>query len=462
MRLRWWIFATFSGALVAAVIWLWPVAPIWRSGPGSGYLQGMSPDGRVLITTTLDMQFGRNGEPQIFRWDTETGELISKVSMKCSDPASYMYNFVWPSGDGLLALVGEGTSSLATVSGSLGYKGGTCYVHDGITGQRLTGPIQGVISAPRQPFSQDGKWFIGGRGDPKVGFSSMGGADIYATNTGERVIALPDRDGSKATTCLFAPDSATVAVCWSPIDKKDSGRPTRIEILELPSGKVLRQFDLPSRHWLAMDRWDGQRLTARDEAAGEPPDGRVWQGWVFDTSADPIGTGVADPLLQGGSGPKGLYSFWVEGRDCVGIGRIVVPNPEPSWLDSWRDWVAAQTGLDISSDRQRGVSVKILSRSDGETRYTLPRLVGLNISISPDGRRLACFSKWNADGIEVWDIDPPPRWPWALAAAVGVGGVFLAIGRWRRKREMMAMRHARGGPLPDVGAVASNGSSFTI
>jgi hypothetical protein len=440
MRFRWWLLATLSGAAMATAIWLWPVKPIWRSGPGVGYLQGMSPDGRVLVTTVDTRLDRRPADPLVCRWDAETGQLISKVSMKCSDPANYIYNYVWPSGDGLHALVGEGTPSLAPSSGRFGYyNGGICYLHDGITGRRLFGPIPDVIQAPDHPFSQDGQWFIGQRGDPNVGLRSLGGCDIYATKTGERIIALPDRDGLKATTCLFAPDSATVAVCWSPNDKKDSGRPLRIEILELPSGKLLRQFDLPMRQWVQMEKWDGQRLTAMDIVAGEPPDGRIRQGWVFDTSNDPVGNGVADPMLQGVSGPKGRHSHWVEGHECVAI-YSRVPLREPSQLDSWREWVAANTGLDVASDRRDGVSIKILSRSDGEARYTLPRLVGFGISIPPDGRRLACYSNTLNDGIDVWDIDPPPRWPWALAAGLSASAVFLAIGRWRRKRELAAVR----------------------
>jgi hypothetical protein len=455
MRRRWYILAALAGALAAAAVWGWPVSPLWRSGPDVGRLEGFSPDGRTLVTARVPPEDSCFPNPEVCRWDANTGKLLGRVQMPCAEPAAG--NLVTPSADGRRVLVGERMSSDINST----FITGDWYLHDGITGQRKAGPIPGVTLVDHNAFSPDARWFVGIRGQLRNCFRERAGIDIFSADTGDLVLALPDRDGLVAGECFFAPDSATVAVDWWPQDWKCEV-PTKhtVQVFKLSSGHERYRFELPPRPWLRINKWDGRCLEAirlegfvrgtdgppgyfvgrscgfdRDAVitlqGGAAPGYSIGCSFVFDLSQDPVGDGVEDPLLREFIGAP-VSLVWKDGPGWVAY-FCILPSPRQSTgFTVWRDWFAAKVGVSPSVDQVMKIKARFVDRGTGAVRYELPYIVGYECDVRRDGRRLACPTD---DGrVEVWDTDPPPRWPATLAVgAVAAGGV-LALGRWRCRR----------------------------
>jgi hypothetical protein len=433
MRRRWYILAALAGVVAAGVVWAWPVGPRWRSGPEAGRLEGFSPDGRTLVTSRVPPGNGLTyPNPEVSRWDAATGVLLGRADMSCAVP--FTLKAVSPSADGRLALVGEGPTLDLT---SQNFASGEWYLHDAVTGERLAGPIAGVAMASYGAFSRDGRWFTGTRGDPRGGFKGLGGNDIFSAETGGLVVALPDRDGLRAWPS-FAPDGETAAVHWGPKDPKDAGARHSVQIIELPSGRERRRFDLPPRNWVRVRNWDGRRLQVVASDPDVPSYGFPRRCYVFDLSQDPAGEGVEEPgLSEDANGEIPIY--WAEDTGRAAYFRMVPPVPTgtPSPLE---DLLTRLLGPAHTPSRPMQVSVRFVDTATGATRYQLPRPIGHPVIVSPDGRLLACAG--DEQSVEVWDTDPPTRWPGALAAGATAAGGVLALGWWRRRRPATAKRPA--------------------
>jgi hypothetical protein len=421
VRKRWYVLAVAAGGLLGGAVWLWPVKALWRSPPQAGFPRGFSPDGRIVVTRLVPSQrhlspdlsvmrlvpAQRHLPPVVSRWDTETGKLLSKAYMQCEHPTRIKE--VRPSPDGRLALVGEGFNSDPTRED---FESGEWFLHDGMTGKRFAGPIPDVSFVPVEPFSPDGRFFWAMR-DPEAWPRP---SSIHSGATGELLFALPDRDRLEGVA--FAPDGETVAVLW--LSKDEAAHLVRI--IELPSGKERRKLQLPQRDWVMLGKWDGRQFEAVAFEASEV------RWFTFDLAQDVV-EGVEDPLRKE-SMDKGEPNVWIAGESWVAY-VTPVPPPEPpdnpGWWERLTTWMGARPALAQSPQ----LSVRLADRLTGETRYELLQPSG-PCFITADGRRLACAAENEA--VEVWDLDPPPRWPRALAAGAVIALAVLALGRWRGTR----------------------------
>jgi hypothetical protein len=226
MRWLWLGLAVLAGVAVAAAVWLLGAGPAWRSPPGAGELEGFSPDSTTVVTS-LPRHFGR--DPEVCRWNAVTGRLLGRTTFPCADPKRIKP--VRPSADGRKALVGEGEPISPPIGSELpDFGSGDWYLHDGITGKRLAGPIRGVSMVFRNAFSLDGRWALGFHFDPggkgKPPWSGKRTLHIFSA-TGEVIAQVGERDGSDPTGCLFAPNGDSAAICWGYIDKQSGyDRPT--------------------------------------------------------------------------------------------------------------------------------------------------------------------------------------------------------------------------------------------
>ncbi len=252
------------------------------------------------------------------------------------------------------------------------------------------------------------------------------------------MLSLTDKNGMNWYP-IFASNSASVALIGRQAGPNNAG-PLPIRIIELPSAKELRRFDLPGlpeRQWLHIRRWDGRYLLAVQIVQLESEGRKEWQQITFDTSTDPLGEGTIDPMLRLHEESANDSTFWSEAPDRAAFGKII-RGGQKSRLDEVREWLTAKLGIDLTPQHQIRANVRIVDRATGETRYQLPRPLAITICLSRDGRRLAATH--DHDSIEVWNVDPPPRWPFALSAgALSFGGI-LAFGRWRRRRELARVR----------------------
>lgn len=451
-----YILATLAAALAAAAVWCWPVQPLWQSGPNAGTLKGFSPDGQLVVT----FLWSGSGIPFVSRWDAATGKLLSRVEFPLAHPGNP--RMFWPSPDGRRAVLGESPKMNPDPSDG-NFWGGEWRLFDAVTGKQLAGPFVGLTMIDQgSAFSPDGRWFWGIRGDVRAE-SGIDGIDIYSADTGDHLFGL--HGDSRAGDCLFAPDGMTAAVDLIPKKGKSEADTRTFRIIELPSGRERRRFQLPPGPWIRYDHWDGRYL---DAVAIEPngPHGKpLWFTCRFDTDQDPLGEGTQDPLLQWDEAIGGERGSWIHSpdrADCVGYFRIAARD-ELSKENAWLAWFNRQLGLERPPFNAIPMSVRFVDRATGQTRHELPRLVGHPPRLSPDGRRFACHTR-SGNAIEVCDTHPPVRWHKALlaglAAAAGVLAIAAAIATCRRLWGRRRMPGGEGSAavasgVPTVGPVAS-------
>ncbi len=420
------IAAALVGLFAAWATWAWPDAPLWQSGPDAGRLEGFSPDGHVVVTTRIPPPNAglRFPDPEVSRWDAATGTLLSRAVLPCAAPDGV--KAARPSPDGRLVLVGEGHMDRRDPTMVPPFSTGAWYLHDGISGARTLGPVRGLAAVP--VFSADGRWCWGKCGAARGGREGLRGSAVFSTASGEPVLDFPDRNGKTAVACFFAPDSSSAAVWWRDAKASDAGH--EVHIIELPSCRS-RPFVLPPRRWLWVTGWDGRYLDTIVNGPEGTPDRPQRCSCVLDLSGDTVGPGVEDPLLRPQGGGAGAAEGWHAGSDWVAF-FTHLPSEAPPARTGWWEALASRLGLRRAQGRlPLSAKVWFVDRASGVVRYEVPRPVYLTFKFSPDGRRLAGTT---ADGgVEVWDTDPPPRWPRALATGWATAAAILGLGWWRRR-----------------------------
>jgi hypothetical protein len=174
-----------------------------------------------------------------------------------------------------------------------------------------------------------------------------------------------------------------------------------------------------------INNWDGKRLEALFGTFPYPTSPVVWHSCVFDLSQEPVGDGEEDPLLQGT--PNRWGYVWQQGPGWVAY----CGNYYPTRAEMWGRWVAARLGLAPAPDKGLELNVRLVDRATGKTRYEFPYPLRHPCFVNQDGRWVTCASK--DGGVELWDAEPPVRWPFALAAGGVAAGSVLGIGKWRRR-----------------------------
>jgi hypothetical protein len=415
---RSWLIPLGFGLAVAGAVWWWPAQPMWRSGPNAGKLWQFSADERTIVvaweppSTTQD--------PEVSRWDVETGRLLGRVRLPCADPAAL--KSVGASPDGTRALVGEG---FPDTPASASFASGDWYLHDAVTGRRLMGPIPGAAAAGMWSFSPDSRWFYIACGDRRGGFRGVHGCAIGSAASGRLVVRLDERQGLKGPQLKFAPDGNSACAFWAAPEFQAGKVKAAIQVIDLPSGRDRRWLDLPARPWTRVESWDGRQLVmvVSDGAdAAAYPRHRC----IFDLAQGSAGEGIdlSEPAEQ-----KDL--FWKDGPgwrarfEYVPPGKSLLSPRLAYGLDLALGFFGIRRDPQTGNRRQ----VRFVDPDTGATRYELPRPVRISCIVSPSGRRMACNTADN--GVEVWDVDPPPRWPWAVGAGLVAAAVTSALGRLR-------------------------------
>ncbi len=428
------VFAVLAAVFAAALVWLWPQQPLWRSPANVGRLESFSPDGSVIVTSlTPPPDVNGNPDPVVYRWNAQLGELVSRVELPCTERKAIKR--VLPSADGRLALVGEGASS-SPARGD--FHSGDWFLHDAITGRRLSGPIPKLTEARLETvfyptlFSPDGQWFHGRRIRTDKGIKMC--AEVFSATTGDLVLSCAP-DGYGCIVWSIAPDGSSAAISLAAINGRIKGIPDAVMIVELPSGKELRRFDLPFDSIIGINHWDGRRLHTTLRSPNGPNGIKVLSSLTFDTTLEPIGEGVGDPMLVAEFPNDGQPKYWLDGSESVAYVQILsgldIVQTRP-WYQEARQWLAKHVGVSYTPPRGVHVSVNVVNRQSKATTFVSPQPLGHPVMVSPSGRLLACATDDN--GIAVWDTNPGPRWAWSLAAGFGALAVFWLLGRvrWRR------------------------------
>jgi hypothetical protein len=440
MKKRWLVLAGAIGLSSAVAVWQWPPTPLWhRAGGGDvpAPTQRTRPEALCEV-----LRFGRDDRSlyaaegltgtgaypharRLCRWDAVTGELLGTVSISYKPNSLRVQMRLSP--DARTVLLGE-----PEMRGNVIYPSWIWLLFDAQSGQRRGKPIVDVHPSTPGAFSRGSRWFWVNRGNVSKLFD---GIDIIETATGKAVVELRDRDDGDPHDCCFAPDGSAAAVHFIHWGKGPKAvNRSSVRIIELPSGREIRRFDLPMRSWHRLNEWAGDRLYAEVNVPNGPPGCYLRQSYSFDLTAKSIGEGTPEPLLNGQvDGQKG-ETYWDNGPGWVAH-LSSGPREVKKW-EEWLEWLAPKVAMKFRVKRGLDNSVRFFDAGTGRLRYELPSTVTLPCVISSDGKRVACVQ---ADGmIEVWDADPRPRWPWVLAAGMIGAGPILIFGRWRRRRRSLA------------------------
>lgn len=429
-----YVFAVLTAVFAAAVVFLWPVGPMWQSPPNveaqNGFsanrLHGFSPDGTVIVTSFVAApDASGKSDPVISRWDASSGQLLSRAELPCI--RQIRGDEIRTSADGRLALVAE----ISAVVDQFDY-----FLHDAITGRRLAGPIQ----ARGFGFSEDGRW-LHTRTSRRISSTQYGSIEIRSATTGEPILSCPAPDGFSTVTHMLAPDGASMAIVLGSMKTSRAGKQYSVMIVELPSGKEIRRFDLPGTNWEQIDRWDGRRLQFRLTKMLEPSgSGNIKGSRTFDTTLDPIGWGTSDPLLTAASFEGEPPKDWIDGSESVAylewLRQPTVPTPGHQIFLQWLLRIAGVRNVPpYVPPNGEHMIVRVVDRKSGMATYEAVHPAHQSIKVSSSGRLLACMSQDSV--VTVWDTAPEPRWkrwPWSLAAGLSVLAVCWLLGRvrWRR------------------------------
>jgi hypothetical protein len=423
MRERWLMIAAVVGLVGAAVVWQWPVSPVWqRTGAIDGEVLRFGPDDRTLYTAEGLTGRGTGSgavprTPRLCKWDAATGELLNTVSISCTAVIPRGVTLLSP--DARVLLICQPES--ATNNGSW-----TWLLFDAETGQQRGAPLGDVRYPCTANFSCDGRWLWLRHGSKSKG---LDGVDIVATENAKRVVKVRGNEGEIPVNCCFSPHGSVAAIEYL------GGSTAKIRIVELPSGREIRQFDLATRKGTRVAEWTewvGDRLYATVEGPNGPK-GYLWECYSFDLSAESIGEGTLEPLLGGRRDALKIQVYWDRGPGWV----AQLSSGQEPW-EKWIHWLGAKLGFKLNSRREQDYVLRFLNADTGRLRYEFPIPVDFPRAISRDGKRFARVGIFGV--VEVWDVDPPARWPWVLMAGIVGAGLTLVFGRWRSRTKATSAR----------------------
>src|SRR5262249_13704019 len=140
------------------------------------------------------------------------------------------------------------------------------------------------------------------------------------------------------------------------------------------------------------------------------------------------GEGVEQPLLGGPTEGAEGARCWQNGPGWAACLQLLPPEDQGTSHGWWAS-LMAQLGAKQDPSPMRAV-LCMTDPDSGAARYKFPKPRGYPCVFTPDGRRLACAG--GSESVAVWDTDPWPRWPGAVAAGVVAAGSVLALG-WHRR-----------------------------
>jgi WD40 repeat protein len=423
MRLLRIIVLLLVSALVAGVVMVWPVLPMWRAKEdGWSTLQGFSRDSREVITTHYTKD---EGVLYVCRRDVLSGNLLAKVILESHKQASY----------GLTLL--DDRQTIATGSGPPSYlmRDTKWNFFDIRSGARVAGPHDSV-NQPLETSSSDGQWYCLLRTDPPNGENEF---ELYSRSKG-LVHKWAVSGDLNPVSVKIAPDGQRVAVAWTTLIRRGLGpaeKLSRVSVHDLPSCQEENLIELPPCEHATILGWDGDSLDVLALSwprKGEDPVNQVYRFRIQGQSVqqDPVNS-----MLSSFSEGHLNYRVLDLGSDWVAYFALLSPDQQiPIW-EKCRDWVIEKLGGAPWPKDAPLCVIKVRDTQTGRFRQTLSPLLINHVRISPDGKYLA--NRLVDGGIAVWDLDPTPRWMIAVPTGVGTFAVLLLLfGRLRRKRKVAA------------------------
>jgi hypothetical protein len=343
------------------------------------------------------------------RWDAQTGSLLDEVKLSLADDIDLAGTSLSPDGSVLLISASQDQSS---------QREPMIRISDARTGALRINTVTGWLQDRSMPFSPNGQYFWGNDRNNVV---------AIATATGKRTLLVPPpRNADNLGGAIFSPDSSALAAIWTNIY---SGVFDCVQIFDLVTGKERRRLTLQELRGQDINAWVGNCLYLVGEAWDPEKDRPYLQRSVVDLRADPPGKAIPELRVSAPSDYGTGQGGWIDGLDWVARYDIIVGNRK--W-GPWSAWLIHWLG---TSQPSLNVQLKVINRRTGRESRLFDIGLGsrAGYSISRNGKSVACM----ADGgiIEVWDIDAPLRWRWALGAGMASAGLVLLVGRWRSRQQ---------------------------
>jgi WD40 repeat protein len=410
--------ALMLGLLAFGVVLYWPASPLWRVP--------VSPHTQVVSASP-------SGET-IFVWDWEKGDR-TVVEQRVKDGAVVRRLTMPPEGDdwGLwdIKAAAGGTKLFARslrgrTHGNFFNSHHRMLVLDVGTGAILSGPFPFVGSSGTDPLlSADGRWLAVYDHEREVNWV------VYSTETGKATVIQPRHGYSFSAAnhgCCFSPDSSSFAVVWG--TRTGAGA---VGLYDPATGNELKMVPLPAKKdgWGELVGWSGSSLEFRSKIRDVVT--AYHHTYSLELSNDQFGIPRHEPAcdgfdeLQSPNGDANRVSASLAGDRVVRqvTGRMA---REGDWWWRARAWCDEKFKTKWAPTSWDDVLVQILRRDTGRMCFNIHTRNHYHC-VAPDGRWIAVVDEKR--GLEVWDADPWPRWPWALGAGAVVAAMVMFLKRRR-------------------------------
>jgi hypothetical protein len=427
----------------AVWVWLWVPRPMWRQELElNGELAPRFRDNQVVVTTHISATHPER-VPFVSFWEIETGRLMRRVEVRLPADAGIPCS-IQVEGNANIVQVATSTEAPSPIGAA---KANRFYLYDLDAGRVVHGPFEkndftygsAELSVLMQ-VSPRSMYFL--KRYPSSGIvRGSRTVEVFDMKTGKLLTTFQKEPTKTLVDFAFSPDDAALAVLWGEDLPKSSGyaegfsRQFSLAVHDLPSGQLRFVVPKVGNYGVNLKRWQDNILYVGERSSpGEF--NRVFKAFIL--SKQSWSEIPGDTLLR----DKQLIYCTDFGSDWVSYLRADSPSqPRPAvhWTEKVRDWLL----LWVRDSQGSGVyfHFEMLNRPDGSLRYKSPRPVRGGLFVTPNGQRLVCMNApakgmlGQASGIEVWNLEPPLKWPYAVGSGAVTYAVWFAMRKYRSRRQ---------------------------
>lgn len=387
---------------------------------------GFHPERGTLVTIEGKLNFVPVGTWQVVERDRETGRELQRVTVHAPAGRGCYTRPVLLDGDQLLVMHGVFVDPNSRDPKVITFLG-TYYADlqwealDLGTGRRLLGPFA-CDRAERAYGCDQFHGGLAGRRWTLICRQEWDPGKNAWSNT-VRVVSLADgkevlcrtRKEYRTPAAVFAPDDAHVAL----IESDEKGKQW-IVVYALPSGERLRAYELPEgQSWQALEDWrEGEFILRTDLAPGTTRQER----YSVAINGETLGAPRLEPHLYSTSSPNESMLPKFAGDHVIRVthGQLGFPG----WVQSSLRWLDVRMGTRWAVQKDI-TSIQVADAATGRVLGKLTWPEWCSVKVSPDLRRVARAGV--RTGLQMWDLQPAPRWPWAITFATLPSALWYGV-----------------------------------
>lgn len=452
--------------IVGGVIILWPHSPLWtQSLPNVHELVQFSQNGKSLIVAEgWCTNSAPTATPALVYFDLKTGKKTKRIPL--TFPQGTFINKYWitPDAQTILAQVSTAKEGYNVSTG-----GTSLVAFDVASSKQLRGPLP-TTNLHELQFSPDRRWFwyLGSGGDvsdlelskTKVDAGLRNIIHIASAADFRHVLSILYDPSKQAFHHVgFFPDQPRIAVLYTQWPGKSllelaMESPEELqqlqqvmEIWDLQTGKKTHSSLMPTTHrWYKIEKTICQNIYVRGTKVNplktfESLEELSRVSWLcekeLEASIEPMVSSTR-PLTP--TTPVPVMNYLPVSRHCMGFGdnwvcHSIVHDRTNVKLANVLRWIDAKTGTKLMDGIYPGHTICVKDRPSGKTRIEIVVKAGLNMRISDKGEYLVQADYVNHT-LDLWNANPPSRWPYALATGLLICIIMMLLGRIRKVRRI--------------------------